>query len=166
MVVEVRNETHAPHLVALVKVPGDGWHLFNDFVVQSISEDEALSFIGTWKVRIASLYTILMVHGFDDARFQTPCVLYLERVDNASSLDFSMLPMKMDPAILCTVDNISWYVYHCLSGVCCLSSFNLVVSRRMNKSKLAHEPLTVEELPKPGTLVSIDAEFVSLQKAS
>lgn len=34
----------------------------------------------------------------------------------------------------------------------------------MNKEKLAHEPLTPEELPKPGTLVSIDAEFVSMQK--
>ncbi|KAG8743574.1 poly(A)-specific ribonuclease [Ceratobasidium sp. 414] len=124
IVVEVRNETHAPHLVALVKVPADGWHLFNDFVVQSISEAEALSFAGSWK---------------------TPCVLYLERVDNTSTLDFGILPMKMDPDILCRVDNISW---------------------RMNKAKLAHEPLAPEELPKPGTLVSIDAEFVSLQKAS
>jgi PAB-dependent poly(A)-specific ribonuclease subunit 2 len=34
----------------------------------------------------------------------------------------------------------------------------------MNKEKLAHEPLTPDELPKPGTLVSIDAEFVSMQK--
>ncbi|KAG8714993.1 poly(A)-specific ribonuclease [Ceratobasidium sp. 423] len=122
MVVEVKNETHAPHLVALTKIPEDGWYLFNDFVVQSVTEAEALSFVGTWK---------------------TPCVLYLERTDNASTLDFSMLPMKMDPAILCNVDNISW---------------------RMNKAKLAHEPLTADELPTPGTLVAIDAEFVSLQK--
>ncbi|QRV85967.1 PAB-dependent poly(A)-specific ribonuclease subunit PAN2 [Ceratobasidium sp. AG-Ba] len=119
IVVEVRNETHAPHLVALAKVPEDGWYLFNDFVVQKVSEDEALSFM------------------------QTPCVLYLERVDNASTLDFGKLPMKMDPGILCRIDNMSW---------------------RMNKGKLAHKPLTPEELPKPGTLVAIDAEFVSLQK--
>lgn len=122
MVVEVKNDNHAPHLVSLAKIPGDGWYLFNDFVVQSVSEAEALSFIGIWK---------------------TPCVLYLERTDNASTLDFRMLPMKMDPTILCNVDNISW---------------------RMNKAKLAHEPLSAEELPTPGTLVSIDAEFVSLQK--
>ncbi|KAG8722933.1 poly(A)-specific ribonuclease [Ceratobasidium sp. 394] len=122
IVVEVRNETHAPHLVALVKVPTDGWYLFNDFVVQSVSEAEALSFAGSWK---------------------TPCVLHLERVDNSSTLDFGILPVKMDPDILCRVNNISW---------------------RMNKAKLAHEPLAPEELPKPGTLVSIDAEFVSLQK--
>ncbi|KAJ1309756.1 hypothetical protein OPQ81_006521 [Rhizoctonia solani] len=122
MVVEVKNETHAPHLVALAKIPEDGWYLFNDFVVQSVTEAEALSFVGTWK---------------------TPCVLYLERKDSTSTLDFSMLPMKMDPAILCNIDNISW---------------------RMNKAKLAHEPLTADELPTPGTLVAIDAEFVSLQK--
>ena len=30
--------------------PG-GWHLFNDFLVKEVSEDEALSFSGTWKVR-------------------------------------------------------------------------------------------------------------------
>ncbi|KEP53440.1 PAB-dependent poly(A)-specific ribonuclease subunit PAN2 [Rhizoctonia solani 123E] len=122
MVVEVKNETHAPHLVALTKIPRDGWYLFNDFVVQSVTEAEALSFVGAWK---------------------TPCVLYLERTDNNSTLDFNMLPMNMDPAILCNIDNISW---------------------RMNKAKLAHEPLTADELPTPGTLVAIDAEFVSLQK--
>ncbi|QRW27499.1 PAB-dependent poly(A)-specific ribonuclease subunit PAN2 [Rhizoctonia solani] len=122
MVVEVKNETHAPHLVALAKVHEDGWYLFNDFVVQSVTEAEALSFVGTWK---------------------TPCVLYFERKDNDSKLDLGTLPMKMDPAILCNIDNISW---------------------RMNKSKLVHEPLTADELPTPGTLVAIDAEFVSLQK--
>ncbi|KAB5596531.1 PAB-dependent poly(A)-specific ribonuclease subunit PAN2 [Ceratobasidium theobromae] len=122
MVVEVRNETHAPHLVALAKVPEDGWYLFNDFVVQPVSETEALSFVGTWK---------------------TPCVLYLERSNNVSTLGFCVLPTKMDPAILCNVDNIS---------------------RRMNRAKLAHEPLSPDELPTPGTLVAIDAEFVSLQK--
>ncbi|KAF8758936.1 hypothetical protein RHS01_02539 [Rhizoctonia solani] len=122
MVVEVKNETHAPHLVALAKINEDGWYLFNDFVVQSVTEAEALSFVGTWK---------------------TPCVLYFERKDNDSKLDLGTLPMKMDPAILCNIDNISW---------------------RMNKSKLVHEPLAADELPTPGTLVAIDAEFVSLQK--
>jgi hypothetical protein len=50
MVVEVKNETHAPHLVTLAKIPEDGWYLFNDFVVQSVTESEALSFVGAWKV--------------------------------------------------------------------------------------------------------------------
>lgn len=28
------------------------WHLFNDFLVRPVSEDEALSFPGTWKVSL------------------------------------------------------------------------------------------------------------------
>lgn len=76
MVVEiVTKETHS-HLVAIVKgittvaafvpfrlktnppVPeaegrgdiGSPWYIFNDFVVANISEEEALSFPGPWKV--------------------------------------------------------------------------------------------------------------------
>jgi PAB-dependent poly(A)-specific ribonuclease subunit 2 len=33
-----------------------------------------------------------------------------------------------------------------------------------NPSLIKHEALRYEELPKPGTLVSIDAEFVSMQQ--
>lgn len=68
MVVEVRNETHAPHLVALVKVPDDGWYLFNDFVVQAVSEDEALSFVGAWKVCIALFCVTLPLLTIHDSR--------------------------------------------------------------------------------------------------
>lgn len=39
----------APGAVDDVPQPG-GWHLFNDFAVQPITEDEALSFPGKWKV--------------------------------------------------------------------------------------------------------------------
>jgi hypothetical protein len=60
MVVEVRNETHAPHLVALAKIPEDGWYLFNDFVVQRVSEAEVLSFSGTWKVIIRSITLFIL----------------------------------------------------------------------------------------------------------
>lgn len=30
-----------------------GWHVFNDFLVRPITEEEALSFPGTWKVGYA-----------------------------------------------------------------------------------------------------------------
>jgi len=33
------------------KKPGSSWHLFNDFLVRPVSQDEALSFPGKWKVR-------------------------------------------------------------------------------------------------------------------
>lgn len=57
MVLQIQAEDDPPHLVAVVKVPrGEGgdeegaWYLFNDFLVRRISEEEALSFSGTWKV--------------------------------------------------------------------------------------------------------------------
>jgi PAB-dependent poly(A)-specific ribonuclease subunit 2 len=57
MVIEIKTGSVNPHLVAIVKIPkeeipDDGkspWYLFNDFLVRNISEDEALSFPGTWK---------------------------------------------------------------------------------------------------------------------
>jgi PAB-dependent poly(A)-specific ribonuclease subunit 2 len=32
------------------KAANTGWHVFNDFLVKAITEDEALSFAGGWKV--------------------------------------------------------------------------------------------------------------------
>lgn len=70
MVVQIQTEDDPPHLVSIIKgmssvtwlfkqakvysVPasdGDpsGWHIFNDFLVRPIGEDEALSFPATWK---------------------------------------------------------------------------------------------------------------------
>ncbi|CAK5279336.1 unnamed protein product [Mycena citricolor] len=57
MVVQIVTREKSSHLVAIVKVPEaegrDGlaspWYLFNDFVVQNITEEEALSFPDTWK---------------------------------------------------------------------------------------------------------------------
>ncbi|KAH9923924.1 exonuclease-domain-containing protein [Epithele typhae] len=116
------------HLVAIIKVPEaeisdpEPWFIFNDFVVQNISEDEALSFPSGWKV---------------------PAILYLERVDVCQRLDFNGLPDKMDRSILCRDTNIA-------------------VNR--DSRVIKHEPLRFEELPKPGTLIAIDAEFVSMQQ--
>lgn len=74
MVVQIQSEDDPPHLISLIKggcgtvqsdsglifsavsaSDGDpsGWHVFNDFLVRPISEEEALGFPGTWK---ASLY--------------------------------------------------------------------------------------------------------------
>ena len=65
------------------------WFIFNDFLVQNLTEDEVLSFPSDWKV---------------------PAVLYFERVDLRQRLDFSRLPDKMDPTILCHDTNIAVYV--------------------------------------------------------
>lgn len=75
MVVQIQAEDDPAHLVSLVKgeptrrrlnanmadshktvdraITADSqWHLFNDFLVKPVSEEEALSFAGSWKVSI------------------------------------------------------------------------------------------------------------------
>ncbi|KZV99079.1 hypothetical protein EXIGLDRAFT_739011 [Exidia glandulosa HHB12029] len=133
LVVQVisKEELVRPHLVALVKVPeAEGrddlagpWHLFNDFVVKNVTEEEALRFPGKWKI---------------------PTVIYLERVDTRDKLDFSQLPTAIDPAILCQ---------------------DISMSLKRDRSLIRHQCLTPEELPTPGMVIAIDAEFVQLQEA-
>ncbi|KAI0329853.1 hypothetical protein GY45DRAFT_1324455 [Cubamyces sp. BRFM 1775] len=129
MVVQVVAKDANSHLVALVKVPEaehaqdpEPWYIFNDFLVQGISEEEVLSIPSSWKV---------------------PTILYLERVDLRQRLDFSSLPDKMDPTILCRDTNIA---------------------ANRDPRMIKHEPLRYDELPTPGTLIAIDAEFVSMQQ--
>ncbi|KAL1747522.1 ubiquitin carboxyl-terminal hydrolase-domain-containing protein [Schizophyllum fasciatum] len=130
LVVQVVGKDSKPHLVAIVKVPEaesradlkSPWFVFNDFVVENITEAEALSFPGPWKV---------------------PAIVYLERVDVRESLDYSGLPDVMDPAILSQDSNIAI---------------------KRDKSRIKHELLRYDELPRPGTMVAIDAEFVSMQQ--
>ncbi|KAN0075425.1 Ubiquitin carboxyl-terminal hydrolase domain containing protein [Tylopilus felleus] len=130
IVCQIMTKAKHSHLVAIMKVPDaenqphlkGPWFLFNDFVVRNISEDEALSFPSAWKV---------------------PAVLYLEREDLRSRLDFSGLPDELDPSIL---------------------SRDTSISVNRDKNLIKHECLRFEELPKPGTLVAIDAEFVSMQQ--
>ncbi|KAJ8093092.1 poly(A)-specific ribonuclease [Marasmius tenuissimus] len=130
MVLQISSSDQRPHLVSIIKVPeaevqdpmGSPWYLFNDFVVKNISEEEALSFPDRWKV---------------------PSVLYLERVDTRETLDFSVLPDRIDPTILCQDTSISL---------------------NRDPTRIKHECLSHEELPTPGTLVAIDAEFVQMQQ--
>ncbi|KAA1471282.1 PAB-dependent poly-A-specific ribonuclease subunit PAN2 [Dentipellis sp. KUC8613] len=130
MIVKVVAKDKRSHLVAIIKVPeaerdnehASPWFLFNDFVVHNITEEEALSFPGKWKV---------------------PTILYLERVSTRDKLDFTGLPDEIDTSILSHDTSIS-------------------INRDLNAIK--HEPLGPDELPRPGTLVAIDAEFVQMQQ--
>ncbi|KAH8925754.1 hypothetical protein BT69DRAFT_1239751 [Atractiella rhizophila] len=128
LVFQVQTEEDPAHLVAAIKVPAnsdsgikkDAWYLFNDFLVRQISEEEALSFSGTWKI---------------------PSTLYFTRVDCDNLLDFSTLPMKIEPSILFHEHSVN----------------------RPRDPKL-HRVLQPNELPQKGTIVALDAEFVSLQQ--
>ncbi|MBW0476095.1 hypothetical protein O181_015810 [Austropuccinia psidii MF-1] len=77
------------------------------------------------------------------ARWKIPCILYYVRKDMEKAIDLSRLPSSIDRSIL-------------------LKDINL--SKFRDLSKIRHEILTEDELPKQGDLVAIDAEFVSLQQ--
>lgn len=74
---------------------------------------------------------------------QAPCVLFLERKDVIKKLDFSGLPSRLDPAIL--KEQIS-------------------IAKNTDWAMQKHRVLAHDELPTPGTVVAIDAEFVALQQ--
>ncbi|KAL7004824.1 poly(A)-specific ribonuclease [Cystobasidiomycetes sp. EMM_F5] len=113
------------HLVTLVKRKdgaATGWYLFNDFLVKPISEEEALSFPGTWKI---------------------PAVLYYQRIDAGEAIDLSALEVTPDYSILTS---------------------DVSMSKHRRPALIKHTILKRNELPGKGTLISIDAEFVSLQQ--
>lgn len=100
-------------------------------------------------------------------------MLYFERVDIRNDLDFSKLPNQMDASILCQDTNISLYeLSSCPSSDLSRSTWPLtsvlpgLLSRNRDPSLMKHECLGNDELPTPGTLVAIDAEFVSMQQVS
>lgn len=80
--------------------------------------------------------------GFPD-KWKVPALIYLERVDLHEAVDFTGLPDRIDEGIL---------------------SHDTSISRNRDPSFIKHECLQPEELPHPGTLVAIDAEFVSMQQ--
>ncbi|KAL0947460.1 hypothetical protein HGRIS_013567 [Hohenbuehelia grisea] len=75
--------------------------------------------------------------------WKVPCVIYMERVDLKDRLDYSGLPFEIDASIL---------------------SRDTSISINRDKKLIKHECLRYDELPKPGTLVAIDAEFVEMQQ--
>ncbi|EFI28391.1 PAB-dependent poly(A)-specific ribonuclease subunit PAN2 [Coprinopsis cinerea okayama7 len=75
--------------------------------------------------------------------FMVPAIIYMERVDLRGRLDLSNLLPAGDPSIL---------------------TRDTSISQNRDQGSIRHQLLTPDELPKPGTLVAIDAEFVSMQQ--
>jgi PAB-dependent poly(A)-specific ribonuclease subunit 2 len=80
---------------------------------------------------------------FSFADWKVPAIIMLERRDSATLLDYGRLPKELDHEVLFKDQNMA---YH------------------RNTAALEAEVLTPDELPTPGTLISIDAEFVALQQ--
>ncbi|KAI9848000.1 MAG: poly(A)-specific ribonuclease [Thelocarpon superellum] len=83
----VSGDHQAPHLVALVDVHHSGpeserssdWHLFNDFLVRKIPEEEALRFHGSWKLPSILAYQVKKgSHAVDNSWKENldPTILY------------------------------------------------------------------------------------------
>ncbi|KAJ9099926.1 hypothetical protein QFC21_003931 [Naganishia friedmannii] len=77
-----------------------------------------------------------------DPDWKIPATIMLERINSHESLNLNSLTQNIDPSIL-------------LRDVC--------ISKRRDPSMIKHVNLRPDEIPKPGTLIAIDAEFVSLQ---
>jgi PAB-dependent poly(A)-specific ribonuclease subunit 2 len=77
-----------------------------------------------------------------------------------STLDFSELPDQLDPSILYQDTSIALFV-HFLPRIC---EFVTSFFRCRDHSLVQHDPLRPDELPTPGTVVAIDAEFVKMQQ--
>jgi PAB-dependent poly(A)-specific ribonuclease subunit 2 len=74
--------------------------------------------------------------------WKTPAVLQYTRMDLDAVLDLDVLPSEVDYSLLFE---------------------DLSIAKTPNANP-RHQVLTKEEMPKPGTLVAIDAEFVALQQ--
>ncbi|OZJ05811.1 hypothetical protein BZG36_00878 [Bifiguratus adelaidae] len=75
--------------------------------------------------------------------WKVPGVLYYTRCDASKIWNDEVLNTKLDPSIL--LDDIS-------------------ISKNMDPTAQVHEVLSPDELPKKGTLVAIDAEFVAMNQ--
>jgi PAB-dependent poly(A)-specific ribonuclease subunit 2 len=97
-----------------------------------------------------------------------PVVLYYSRVDILDLMDTSGLPSEIDQTILFKDISISKLVLRILFV---LTKINLLIffdllNRHHTTNKKSSVLLTPEELPQPGTLVAIDAEFVALNQVN
>ncbi|KAH8117576.1 ubiquitin carboxyl-terminal hydrolase-domain-containing protein [Phellopilus nigrolimitatus] len=113
--------------------------------IVKVPESERHSLRSPWMVFNDFVVTNASEHdalGFPGT-WKVPALLYYERIDMRDRLNYKDLTQELDLSILCRDINIS--------------------PVRDNAS-IKHELLGVDELPRPGTMVAIDAEFVSMQQ--
>ncbi|KAL9932023.1 hypothetical protein V8E36_009084 [Tilletia maclaganii] len=139
MIVQIQSGKEASHLCAIVKVPEAENATAQD------AEDSApkRGKKGPWY-----LFNDFLVRNISENEalsfpntWKVPAVLLFERSD--LPYDLSSLITEPDPSILFQ---------------------DMSISRHRDPALIRHRILSAEELPTPGTLVSIDAEFVALNQ--
>lgn len=126
---------HPPHLVSFVKMP---------FSPTTNDEDEVdgepmwILFNDFLVCPVAQSEVLSF-----SALWKTPAVVVYERQDVASTLDLSRLPSRLDHDVLLRDVSTAW---------------------NRKRSMIKHKVLEATELPDHNSLVSIDAEFVELQR--
>ncbi|KAK0555464.1 poly(A)-specific ribonuclease [Tilletia horrida] len=172
MIVQIQSGKEASHLCAIVKVPEAETAIAEAATAAAAASNAGLgadepapspkplsatigsSTTGTRKRTQQNkkgawyLFNDFLVKNISEAEalsfphaWKVPAVLLFERVDEP--YDLSSLNMVPDPSILFE---------------------DLSISRRRDPEMIRHRILKPEELPTPGTLVSIDAEFVALNQ--
>ncbi|PVG02168.1 hypothetical protein CPB86DRAFT_811668 [Serendipita vermifera] len=136
------------------------WYELRSMVIDIKSPDNQSNLVSIVKVPEAEddpkynsswfLFNDFTVRGIsaEDAlsfpgNWKVPSILYLERVDMREAVNLTNLPMRVDPSIL---------------------SEDISLSSVRDKASKAHEVFGPDEMPKPGTVVAIDAEFVQMQQ--
>ena len=167
MVVQIHADKEAPHLCAIVRVPEAEKQLQSQAQAQAeaqATDGGAANAAGSVKTSTKAgragrqslgpwyLFNDFLVRNIGEEEalgfswsWKMPAVLMLEREDVAVPVvaDLTEGRTSLDPSILCEDINIAW---------------------NRDAARMRHKPLTVEELPKKGTLVAIDAEFVALNQ--
>ncbi|KAE8243977.1 hypothetical protein A4X03_0g7643 [Tilletia caries] len=141
MIVQVQSGKEASHLCAIVKVPEaeiDAPAEADDPpVVRKRGKKGAWYLFNDFLVRNISEHEALSFPSV----WKVPAVLLFERVD--LPYDLSSLLTELDASILFQ---------------------DMSMSRHRDPALIRHRVLSPDELPTPGTLVSIDAEFVALNQ--
>ncbi|KAH8176889.1 ubiquitin carboxyl-terminal hydrolase domain-containing protein [Sarocladium implicatum] len=92
------GQTQKPHLVAMINVahaepeaPGKSqWHLFNDFLVRSVSAEEALTFNSSWKIPSVVAFQVKEANNKIDTEWRKnldTSLLYRELSPSPGSID-------------------------------------------------------------------------------
>lgn len=78
----------------------------------------------------------------------------LSRRDNKDILQLDKLPTQVGASVLYEDVSLAW----------CVASETPLICRNRRQNMIKHKLLQPDELPRQGTLIAIDAEFVALQQ--